>query len=146
MTETDVEKAVTNFNDDLNCCQAILLAYGGLLGLARESAIRLGTGFGGGIAHHGEVCGAVTGAVIAINIKYGMTKKSDEEARYKTFELISEFITEFKEQHKSIRCIDLLGCDISTEEGQKQAQTENMFDKICPEFVRTAAMVLEKKL
>lgn len=144
--QSEVDKAVVHFQDGLNCCQAILLTYGGLLGLARESALRLGTGFGGGMARHGEVCGAVTGAIMVISIKYGMTKKHDEDARDKTYELVTEFTTKFKEKHKDIICKEILGCDLTTEEGREQAKKEDRFNTLCPEFVRTAAEILEEIL
>jgi C_GCAxxG_C_C family probable redox protein len=143
---SDIDDAVADFEDGLNCCQTILKTYGGLLGIARESALRLGTGFGGGIARHGAVCGAVSGAVMVIGIKYGMTHKNDTEAKDKTYELVSEFIDKFKTKHNSIICKDLLGCDLSTPEGKEQAKNEDKFKKECPEFVRTAAEILEKVL
>ena len=132
MSESDVESTVSAFQDGVNCCQAILLTYGGMLGLARESALRLGTGFGGGMARHGEVCGAVTGAIMALSIKYGMSKKSADDAREKTYELVTEFIDRFKKKHGSIRCSEILGCDISTEEGRQQASDQNKFKEECP--------------
>jgi C_GCAxxG_C_C family probable redox protein len=144
--KSDIDHAVKHFNDGLNCCQAILLTYGGLLGLARESALRLGTGFGGGLARHAEVCGAVTGAVMVISIKYGMTRKNDDDAKEKTYELVGEFIKKFREKHDTIVCRDLLGCDISTEKGHKKAKKDEKFKKICPEFVKTAAEILEEIL
>jgi C_GCAxxG_C_C family probable redox protein len=144
--ESDVEHAVKYFNDGLNCCQAILLTYGSLLGLARESALRLGTGFGGGLARHGEACGAVTGAIMVISIKYGMTRKNDDDAKDKTYEVVGEFIKKFKEKHGNIVCREILGCDISTEEGQKIAKKEDKFKTLCPEFVLTAAEILEEIL
>ena len=144
MSESDVESTVELFQDGLNCCQSILTVYGGLLGLARESALRLGTGFGGGMARHGEVCGAVTGAIMVIGIKFGMTNKSNSEARDKTYELVTEFIEKFKAKHNSIICREILGCDISTEEGRETANKDNLFSSRCPEFVRTSAEILEE--
>jgi C_GCAxxG_C_C family probable redox protein len=143
---TDVDDAVANFQDGLNCCQSILLTYGGLLGLARESAVRLGTGFGGGMARHGEVCGAVTGAIMVLGIKYGMTHKSDTEAKDKTYELVTDLIEKFKTKHNSIICKDILDCDLNTPEGRQKAKDENKFKTICPDFVRTTAEILEEIL
>ncbi len=143
---SDIEKAVEYFQEGLNCCQAILLSFGGLFGVARESALRLGTGFGDGLARHGEVCGAVTGAIMIIGIKYGMTRKSDDEAREKTYEMVKEFIDKFKAKHGSIVCREILGYDLSTEEGREKAEKENKFKTECPEFVRTAAEILDEIL
>jgi C_GCAxxG_C_C family probable redox protein len=143
---TDVEDTVALFNDGLNCCQAILSTYGGLLGLARESSVRLGTGFGGGIARNGEVCGAVNGAVMVIGIKHGMRKKTDDEAKEHTYELVNQFIEKFKTKHGSIICKDILECDLGTPEGREQAKEKGLFKTKCPELVRTAAELLEEIL
>ncbi len=139
-------KAVKYFVDGFSCSQAILLTYGTNLGLDEETAIRLGTGFSGGMARNAEVCGAVTGAIAVIGLKYGMTKLGEDSKKAKTFDIVNNFIAKFREKHESILCRDLLGCDIGTVEGRKLAVDENRFKILCPEFVRTAAEVLEDAL
>ena len=43
-------------------------------------------------------------------------------------------------------CRDLLGCDISTPDGQQKAQAGQLFKTICPEAVKVAAEILEEML
>jgi C_GCAxxG_C_C family probable redox protein len=143
---TDIERAVEYFVNGLSCSQAILLTYGTKHGLNQETATRLGTGFSGGFGRHGEICGAVTGAVVVIGLKYGMAKLGDDEAKSHTYRLVGEFLTKFKAKYRSIHCRDLLGCDISTEAGRNIATQENKFKTLCPDFVRAAAETLEEIL
>ena len=138
-----IEKTVQYFNDGFSCSQAILLTYGTRFGLDEKTAIRLGTGFSGGMARNAEVCGAVTGAIAVIGLKYGMTKLGEDSKKVETFDIVNNLIRRFRKKHVSILCRDLLGCDISTEEGRKLAVDKNMFKTLCPEFVRTAAEALE---
>jgi C_GCAxxG_C_C family probable redox protein len=143
MRNSKVDQAVEYFKGHYSCSQAMMLTYAPHLGLDAEIALQLGTGFAGGMGRHGEVCGAVTGAVMVIGLKYGMKNKDDEDARAKTFELVSELFKRFSANHNSVRCRTILGCDISTPEGRELAKTENRFKTLCPEFVRTAAEFLE---
>lgn len=143
MNNPRVNQAVDYFKGPFSCSQAIMLTFATQLGMDNETAIRLGTGFAGGMGRHAEVCGAVTGAVMVIGLKHGMKNKNDDEARTKTYELVAELFKRFSAKHNSVLCKTILGCDISTVEGRELASSENRFKTLCPEFVRTAAEILE---
>ena len=124
----------------------MLSSFGEEFGLDRERALRVAGAFGGGMARMGEECGAVTGAFMAIGLKYGKTKTGDEGAREKTYELVGEFVKKFKSRHGSIVCKELLGYDLSSPEGRKAAYEQGLFTTLCPQFVRDAAEILEEIL
>jgi C_GCAxxG_C_C family probable redox protein len=109
-------------------------------------ALKLAAGFGGGMAHKGETCGAVTGAVMLIGLKHGNTKAKDKKARRKTYELVQEFIGQFESRHGSTRCRDLLGHDLSTPEGYDAAKKKKLFRRACPKYVKDAAEIVEQIL
>ncbi len=46
---TRVEEAVAYFKEGFSCSQAILTAYGPTVGLDRETALKVASGFGGGM-------------------------------------------------------------------------------------------------
>ena len=94
----------------------------------------------------GETCGAVTGAFMAIGLKYGMTQAKDEAARDKTYKLAHEFANRFKERHRSIICRELLGYDLSKPEERKAAYDKGLFTSLCPQFVRDAVEIVEQLL
>jgi hypothetical protein len=47
---TRIEEAVTCFKQGHSCSQAIVAAYGPTVGLDRETALKIASGFGGGMA------------------------------------------------------------------------------------------------
>jgi C_GCAxxG_C_C family probable redox protein len=143
MDNSKVEEAQECFSGNCNCCQSIILTYGPKYGLKKDVGLRLGTGFAGGLARHGEVCGAVSGSIMIIGLSYGMKDENDLDARDETFELVNEFLKRFTEKNCFIGCKELLGCDLRTPEGRSQAKEQGLFDTLCPNYVKDAAEILE---
>lgn len=141
-----VETAISCFKEGFSCSQAVLSAYSDLFGLDRELALKISQPFGGGMAHMGEMCGAVTGAFLVIGLKYGRIKAEDIEAKEKTYELVQEFVKRFKSIHGSVNCTELLGFDLGTPEGMKLAEEKELFENACPKFVQNAAEIIEQIL
>lgn len=137
------EQAVEWFKNGFNCSQAVLGSYGREFGLDCEQAFKVATGFGGGM-RMAETCGAVTGAFMVLGLKYGNTTADDKESKAKTYERIVEYTRRFKARNGSVRCRELLGCDISTPEGMEKARKNELFDSVCPKMVRDAAEILEE--
>ena len=133
MNET-VEKAVEYFSNKHFCSQAILCAFCEKYGLDKETAFKISSGLNSGL-RNAEVCGAVSGAVLVIGLKYGASKGI---CNAKT----EEFMNHFRDKHKSVVCRDLLGCDISTPDGRNMAIKDNLFRTRCPDLVRSAAQSL----
>jgi C_GCAxxG_C_C family probable redox protein len=143
---THVEKAVECFKEGFHCSQAVFSAFAPDLGLDRERALKIGAGFGGGISRLGETCGAVTGAIMAIGLKYGRTRPDDDDAKSKVYEQVEEFVRRFRERRGAIACRDLLGHEIGTEEGRAKILEKDLFSTLCLELVRDAAEILEELL
>ena len=140
-----VEQAVERFKKGFNCSQAVLGSYSQQFGLDCETAFQVATGFGGGM-RMAETCGAVTGAFMVLGLKYGNTTAEGNAAKAKTYEKVIEYTTRFKAQNGSVLCKELLGCDISSQDGMKKAQENGVFDSICPKIIRQAAEILEEML
>lgn len=141
-----IDSAVSCFKEGFSCSQAVLSAYSDLFDLNRELALKISQPFGGGMAHMGEMCGAVTGAFLVIGLKYGRVKAEDIEAKEKTYELVQEFVKRFKSIHGSVNCTELLGFDLGTPEGMKLAEEKELFENACPKFVQNAAEIIEQIL
>ena len=137
-----VSRAVQLFRDGCACSQAILAAYGAPLGLPHERAMQLAAGFAGGM-RLGETCGAVTGAFMVLGLRHGSTDCSTSAGRAEVYTRIVDFSGRFKRRNGSLICRDLLGCDISTAEGMKQAKEQNLFKTTCVKMVEDAAEILE---
>jgi C_GCAxxG_C_C family probable redox protein len=142
---SSAEQAVTCFRGGINCAQALLSTYGPRFGLDQEHALRVSGAFGSGMGL-GDTCGAVTGALMVIGLKYARIKGGVYLSREKTYDVAAEFITRFRERNSTVVCRELLGCDISTREGFKEAKKEKYFKKRCPKYVQDAAEILEEIL
>jgi C_GCAxxG_C_C family probable redox protein len=140
-----IETAVSRFKDGCNCSQAILATYGEAFGLPPETALRVACGFGGGM-RRADVCGAVTGALMVLGLRHGPTSCPGQPQKNETYAQVQAFHARFAERQGTVMCRDLLGCDISTPDGQQKAQAKQLFKTICPEAVKVAAEILEKML
>src|SRR5574344_797810 len=123
--EINKEKIAESFQRGMNCSQIVLSHFCEKYHLEKEVAIRLGCGFGGG-ARSGELCGAVSGAIMVIGLKYGNTQAEDSTSKMECNKRTKEFTEKFKEVQGTIVCRELLQCDISTEEGMNKAEKENL--------------------
>jgi C_GCAxxG_C_C family probable redox protein len=94
----------------------------------------------------GETCGVVTGSMMALGLKHGKTRATDDQAKEKTYRLVLEFVDRFVAMHDSIACRKLLGCDMSTPEGLQAFKDRNLIETHCTVFVRDAAQILEEIL
>lgn len=139
-----VEEAVELFKNGHACSQAILAAYGQPFGIDRETALKVSAGFAGGMGM-GATCGAVAGAVMVIGLKYCQVS-GDKQDRAVAGAKAAEFLRRFRACHSIVDCSALLGFDMGTSEGKAQARQAGVFKTRCPQFVRTAAEILEELL
>jgi len=133
--DEEVSKASELFDGGLYCSQAVLGAFCERYGLDRETAFRISCGLNSGV-RNAETCGAVTGAVLVIGLRYG---GSSRECNRRT----EEFVRMFRERNGSTVCRDILGCDILTPEGRNKAVMNNLFGTICHDAVASAARILK---
>lgn len=131
-----VEEAVQLFEDGYMCSQAVLAVFCEEFGLSREQAFKISISFGSGM-RKGEVCGACTGAIMALGLRYGENKSKSDE-------MCVKFLDSFEKENGSYICRDLLDCDIRTEEGIKYAIDNNLFKEICPKMVESAAKIAQE--
>ena len=127
----------------LNCCQAIAMTFAEEYGLPRDQAMRVASGFGGGMGGLGMTCGAVTGAFMVIGLKH---PRPDRASAGASSSLVRDFVRRFQATHGSINCRELLGCDISTPQGHQAARDAGLFEKTCPPAIRDAAELLDDLL
>lgn len=137
-----IDSAVKLFQDGFSCSQAVLAAFSDKFGLTREQALSIATSFGAGMARTAGTCGAVTGALMVLGLAFGRIRADDEDAREQNYELVHDFMRQFRERNGSLVCRELLGYDIGTGEGRELIQNLNLAESHCQEFVRTAAEIL----
>lgn len=136
------EKAMRHFRDDRNnCAESVLLTMAEHWKCKNELIPKVATAFGGGMGRCGSVCGALTGGLMAIGIKYG-TNESSAEKRSRAYELAETFYRQFEKQNRSVMCRELIGLELSDAKQRKKAQEERVFEKKCTVFVKSAVEIL----
>ena len=94
----------------------------------------------------GRMCGALSGAFMVLGLQF-QDNDDEKKARYKTYDLVREFVRRFESRHGTTLCRDLLGgADLSTEDGRQEASERKLFETVCRKYVRDAAEILEDML
>lgn len=132
--ENRIQTAVDLFMKGYGCCQSVVAAFADLYGMDRETALKVGAGFGGGVGRMRMMCGAVSGLVILAGLETGQT--SDEgsspartdgvstsrtqpdsgsnatlirTAKTECYRLVQSLLEKFRQANGSIICAELLG-------------------------------------
>lgn len=101
------EDAVRFHQLGCNCAQSVLSACGKYTALPQETALNVAAGFGGGV-RSGEICGAITGAVMALGLI--------EKDKRKVAALSRDCVESFRKQFGCVRCVELKQNRISCDE------------------------------
>ena len=134
------EYALSKFPSDYNCAQSVLRAFAGDFGTEEDEIVKIASGFGSGIAT-GQICGAVTGAVMAIGL-YTADIEDRVERKNKTYGLVREFLKRFQSKNGSTECAALLGYNISNSEEMKTIPQSKLPKAACPKFVESSIFIL----
>ncbi|MEZ5196990.1 MAG: C-GCAxxG-C-C family protein [Bacteroidales bacterium] len=136
-----VEKSKTYFNSGYGCAESVLMALAEAKGIQSALFPRIASGFCGGVANTGGMCGAVIAGIMAINIIYGRDKAT--ESKEANYQKVKKFVKEFDVKFGSVNCPQLTGCDLGTAEGHAKFKELNVHKK-CTDFTAEATrLVLE---
>ena len=102
-----MDKALGYHMNGYNCAQSVLAALGKYTGMDEKTALSVSCGFGGGL-RSGEVCGAISGAVMALSLCFPYDDSSDLEAKAKIAELAKDCVEICGKACGAVTCRDLL--------------------------------------
>ena len=138
------EKARDLFLSGCSCSQAVVGAFADDLGLEQETALRLASSFGGGMGGMRETCGAVTGMLMVAGLKWGYSETGNLEKKTAHYARVRSLIEQFKSEHTSIVCRELLA-HLSELKKDPSARTPEYYKaRPCARFVETAAALLDE--
>ena len=118
-----------------NCCESVLLTLAEYLGVKSGLIPRVATGIGAGFSLNGLICGSISGAIMAIGLKYG--RRSNEENPQITWRKVDKFIEAFRRRWGAITCRELTGLNLKTAEGM-EIYLQKVHDYACTERVKFA--------
>ncbi len=135
------------FLEGYNCAQAVFCAFRDLTGMELDAAARLSSSFGGGMGRLREVCGAVSGALLALGMLRGYDDPKNPEAKKAHYALVQEFARRFKEKNDTIICRELLENVPVTPGGTPEERTPEFYARRpCLRLVCDAADILDEML
>ncbi len=145
---TREERARENFLKGYNCAQAVLLAFEDKLGLDidTETLARLASPFGGGMGRMREVCGAVSGMLMADGFLRGYSAAEATDEKTETYARVQRLAARFREECGSIICRDILEGAVDTAPTPSVRTPEFYKKRPCAEYVALAAKILEEDL
>jgi C_GCAxxG_C_C family probable redox protein len=98
------------------------------------------------MGRQGEVCGAVTGALMVLGVRYGQDMATEPaQARGPLYQRVNAFMDAFQKQNGSLLCRELTGCDMRTPEGQERFKTCDLHHTLCRKLVAGAVELLERE-
>ena len=137
------EIAVEKFLAGYNCAQAVLYSVCDELHFNKDTALKLACGFGAGLGRRQEVCGAITGGILAIGLKHGRGDGQDRAVTEETYRKVRDLMARFEAKHGTCNCRALLnGCDLNTPAGQRDFKANDLLNKTCKGCVTTVMEAL----
>ena len=141
MFDESAELAKKFFAGKYNCSQSTMKAILLELNLDFDQIMPLAAGIGAGVAHEGNACGAVTGAILALGVVEGKLHNGPLEQKEAAYASGEEFVSRFKEKHGTIICDQLTGIAMTDLDARKTANENGTFAKKCPTFVSDAVRI-----
>ncbi len=102
-----MDKAIGCHTAGYNCAQSVLAALGKYTGMDEKTALAVSCGFGGGL-RSGEVCGAISGAVMALGLCFPYNDSTDAASKAKIAELAKSCVALCGKVCGGVTCRDLL--------------------------------------
>lgn len=129
-----------------HCSQCVLMHAAETLGRDADDALRIASGLGGGL-FHGDVCGTVTAAAVAISMRYGFSGPNPGEADDLLKAKVHEFEDRFLGRYGTLCCRELLGGYDCTraEDDQPEGVPEDPWAH-CGQYCEFACEVLDELL
>ena len=132
----DPNRATRFLEEGYTCAESVLMAVSQEFEIENEISPHMAMCFGGGIGLTGAVCGAVSGAVMAIGLINGPAANVQEFQR--TMPLAQELRRRFEEKMKTMNCRELTGVDLTKPENFEQYMNSDTPQKVCAPAVDTA--------
>jgi C_GCAxxG_C_C family probable redox protein len=133
-----VNIAASHAEEEYLCSEAVLMALAECLGVESKLIPKVATGFGAGVGREGEVCGALSGAVMGLGLKFGREVSGFTVDGRRPYWYATELTKGFRGLHGDLRCRDLLGLDLTDPEDYRKYSERNMWRTRCRDLIASA--------
>lgn len=144
---TRSERATAMMEAGSSCAQAVFTVFAKDLGLDEEVAHRLANGLGGGFGRKQYICGAVSGAVLALGLAMGSATSGDQASKEAAYAATVDLIDWVETEEGASDCRKLLGgVDLRTPEGKAALKERDLSASVCRPLAAKIVERVEKKL
>lgn len=138
------EQALQGFLSGVSCAMQVFGDTAGELGLDGAEARRIASCFGSGMGR-GGLCGCVTGAYMALGLKYGNSEPGEFDKIERLQTKKAEFERRFAERWGSLECVKMLGgLNPAVPDELKEAMDGGLFQSVCAPAVCCACSILKE--
>ncbi|MBL7167136.1 C_GCAxxG_C_C family protein [Candidatus Bathyarchaeota archaeon] len=130
-----VNLAASYAEEGFLCSESVLMALAKCLGVESKLIPKIATGFGAGIGREGEVCGALSGAVMGLGLKFGRNVPGFIVDGRRPYWYATELMKGFQDLHGHLRCRDLLGLDLTDPEDYRKYSERNLWGTKCRDLI-----------
>jgi C_GCAxxG_C_C family probable redox protein len=145
MIQLTEKEILDQFGKGIDCSQVVMSCAAKDIGIDETTAKKVSSCFGAGMMC-GETCGAVTGALMAIGLKYGHYMENDKSQKDIMVSKSSEFKGKFLKKYSSFMCRDLLGYNIAVPEEMEEIIKKDLLTNFCPKVVENTLIILREVL
>lgn len=142
----ETKQIAEEFMKGYDCSQVVLRYFADKLGISEDEANRVAAGFGGGMML-GSVCGAYTGALMALGLKYGHSNPDGlMEQKDIMLAKMGQLKERFTKEFGTVECRELIGYDLSVPEELKTALDSGKLLSYCPGLVEKVIQMTKEIL
>jgi C_GCAxxG_C_C family probable redox protein len=140
----------------VNVARAYFLTEENIYGCAETTFMALKTAYGlpdpgdsgaamalnGGVAYGGNICGAISGAAMAVGMLAKERIQDHKSAKRAARQIIMSYMDEFRQAYQSVNCIDLIELDIRDEEEHRRFIESGIWRTACMDQIEFAVRKL----
>ena len=101
------------------CAETTFITLKEVFGLPDASDPSAAVALNGGVAYSGGICGALSGAALAVGMLAGKRIPDHKRAKRAARGILARLMEDFQEAYGSVNCRDLIGQDIRDEAGHR---------------------------
>jgi amino-acid N-acetyltransferase len=123
------------------CAESVVAELAHRQGIESDLLPAIATGFCGGVSRRDGMCGAVSGAVMAIGLVNG--RKNAKDSRESTYAAVQALVDGFAKEFGSANCSELLGLRLGTDDGRAEFRARGLMRRCRGFTCRAAEMAAE---
>ena len=138
MKENTINMAEEMAEEGWLCSESVFKAIASAQGITGEFIPKVATGLAAGIGRSGEVCGAVSGAIMGLGLKYGRSSVEETTPGKRPYWYATELLQLIRERHGTATCAGILGLDLMDPGDLKTYNELDHWNTTCRELIKEA--------